>query len=554
MPASPTRVALVNSLHGIARGFRAGGARHGVASAVAALSALAFAAGSGWATAAVLDAAGAALPHLPHVRPEYLVERVLSGGFLCAAFLLALGSLTTGVSTLFLSVELPALVVLPVPHARIFRRQLLKTVAAASAPVLLLALPVLVVAAARAPRPALAAAAGLSALAALALFTGTLGSAAALLLVRLVPPRRALLLAAFVSAIGLSAALIGFRAARPERLFDPVAAIELLESLGKTPPPSAGLDPVAHAARAVTRAFAGNAAGVSTSLLLLATSAALLLAVVSGLAPAHFRALEESWTGGAKATRRTARMRPVLSLDGALLRAEAASVLREASTPAQLGSLLAVFVLQFLNLGILPAGDAAARDVLAGLQTGLALFLVSALSLRFCYPAVSGDSRAALLLRSLPLSPSRHLAYRYAVRAAPSALAGLILVVASLAVLKPPNGVAVVAIAAGLLGSLALPALHLGLGALFPRYDAPNAIAVALGPGGLLALVLSTAISLGATVVVSDELRLFAGALLHATLRPGVLLFGWSAFAVALGASALVLGAQALSTGDLAGG
>jgi ABC-2 type transport system permease protein len=552
MPASPSRVALVNSLRGITRGFRAGRARHAVASAVALLAALAFAAGSGWATAAVLNAARAALPHLPQLRPEYLVERVLSGAFLSAAFLLALGSLTTGVSMLFLSVELPALVVLPLPHAWIFRRQLLRTLAAASAPVLLLALPVLVAAAARAPRPALAAAAGLSALAALALFTGTLGSAASLLLVRLVPPRRALLLAAFLSAIGLSAALLGFRAARPERLFDPVAAIELLESLGKTPPPSVGLDPAAHAARAVTRAFGGDGAGLLPAFFLLAASAALLLAVASGLAPAHFRALEESWTFGAKTTRRTTRMRPVLSLDAALLRAETASLLREASTPAQLGSLLAIFVLQFLNLGILPAGDAAARDVLAGLQTGLALFLVSALSLRFCYPAVSGDGRASLVLRSLPLSSSRHLAHRYAVRAAPSALAGLVLVVTSLAILRPPNDVAFVAIAAGLLGSLALPALHLGLGALLPRYDAPNAIAVALGPGGLLALVLSTAISLSATLVVSEELRFFAGALLHGSLRGGTLLFIWGAFTAALGVAPLALGARSLARADLA--
>ena len=554
MPVSSTRVALLNSLHGIARGFRAGGARHAVAGAVALLAALMFAVGSGWATAAVLDAAGAALPHLSHMRLEYFVERVLSGGFLSAAFLLALGSLTTGVSTLFLSVELPALVVLPVPHARIFRRQLLKTVAAASAPVLLLALPIFVVAAARAPRPALAAATGLSALAALALFTGTLGGAAALLLVRLVPPRRALLLGAFVSALGLSAALISFRAARPERLFDPVAAIELLESVGKTPPGPPGLDPAAHAARAVTRGFGGNAAGLSTSLVLLAAAAALLFAVASGLAPAHFRALEESWTGSTESTRRRARVRPVLSLDGALFRAETASLLREASTPAQLGSLLAVFVLQFLNLAILPAGDAGARDVFAGLQTGLALFLVSALALRFCYPAVSGDGRAALLLRSLPLSPSRHLAHRYAVRAALSALAGLVLVLASLAVLRPPKGVAFVAIVAGLLGSLALPALHLGLGALFPRYDAPNAIAVALGPGGLFVLVLSTAISLGATVAVSDELRHLAGALLHGSLRGGTLLIIWGVATATLGAVPLALSARSLDRSDLSGG
>ncbi len=554
MPASPSRIALANTLQGGLRALRAGGGRRAAAALVAAVSALAFAAAAGGATVAVLRAADIALPQLPRVRPEFLLERVLSAAFLGAAFLLLLGALTTGVSTLFLAPELPALVVLPLPRGTLFRRQLLRCVALSSGPLLLLSLPALGVAAARAPRPVLAATAGLAVLAALALATGTLGSLAALFLVRLAPPRRALLLTGLLSAVGLSAALIGFRAARPERLFDPVAAVELLKTLGRTPPAPAGADPSAHAARALARAFRGDGSGLWTALLLLAGSGTLLIGVARGLAPLHLRTLEECWTGGGATGRRRRTPRPVPSPGAALLRAEIASLLRDAATPAQLGSLLAVFVLQLLNLGLLPREEAAARDVLAGLQAGLALFLVSALSLRFCFPAVSGDGRAALLLRSLPLSPARHLACRYAVRAVPAAATGLLLVAASLGVLRPAPAAAVSAAVATLVGSLALPALHLGLGALSPRYDEPNAIAVALGPGGLFALVLSTALSLAATAVVSRELQLLAGALTGSSLPPEILLAGWCAAALALGAAAPVLGARALARADLAGG
>jgi len=52
-------------------------------------------------------------------------------------------------------------------------------------------------------------------------------------------------------------------------------------------------------------------------------------------------------------------------------------------------------------------------------------------------------------------------------------------------------------------GGLAIPALHTGLGGLFPRYDASNPVAVALGPGGLFALVLSTGLALFSTLAVS---------------------------------------------------
>jgi ABC-2 type transport system permease protein len=552
-PAFPERVELANSLRGALRALRWGGARYAVAGAIALGSVLAFAAGSAFGTAAFLDAASAALPQLPEVSPAFLVERLLHASFLSAGFLLLLGALTTGVSTLFLSAELPALLVLPIPHARIFRRQLLRTVAASSAPMLLLALPVLGVAAVRAPRPVLAFGAGLAGLSAVALAAGVTGSAGALLLVRLVPPRRALILSAFVSAIGLSSALIGFRGARPERLFDPVEALGLLRALGGTPPSPPRADPAAHVARAVTQALFGEPRGLAASAAFLLASIALLFTVAGLLSGSHLRALEGARTSGGRPAR-PVRPRPVGSLDGALARAEAVSLLRDASTPAQLGSLLAVFVLHVLNLGVLPAADAATRDVLAGLQAGLALFLVSALSLRFCYPAVSADGRAALVLRTLPLSPARHLLHRYALRAVPATLAGLILAAASVAVLAPVPPVALSALAVTVLGALSLPALHVGLGALFPRYDAPNAVAVALGPGGLFALVLSTALSLGAAVAVSGELRLLLGSLAGVRLAAWPVLLGWGAAAAALGAVPVALGARSLSRSDLAGG
>jgi ABC-2 type transport system permease protein len=548
-----SRAALANSLRGAARGLKSGGLRFAIASGIALGSTLAFAAGTAWTTAAVLDAAAAALSQLPGLRAPYLVERALAAVFDSAGVLLLLGALTTGVSTLFLSGELPALLVLPIPHASLFRRQLLRTAGSSAAPMLLLLLPALGVAVARSPRPLAALVSGLALLSALALAAGAAGSAGALLLVRLVPPRRAFLLAAAVSAIGLSTALIGFRGSRPERLFDPLEALSLLETFGRTPPPAPGLDPGAHAARALARSLFGDQGGVLPSLFALGTAIALLAATARWLAPAHRRALEDARLAppsSAAAPRR----RAVGSLDRSLLRSEAAALFREASTPAQLGSLLAVFVLQFLNLAVLPRGDAASRDVLLGLETAVTLFLVAALSLRFAYPSVSSDGRAALVLRSLPLPPSRHLLHRYLVRAAPTAAAGIALSAASVAILSPPRPAALAALGVSSLGALALPALQLGLGALFPRYDAPSAVAVALGPGGLFTLVLSTALSAAAALAVSGELRLLFGTLAGKTIPGTAILISWCGAALVAGTAALALGARALSRADLSGG
>ncbi len=252
------------------------------------------------------------------------------------------------------------------------------------------------------------------------------------------------------------------------------------------------------------------------------------------------------------AARRAAR--PAASAAGELCRAEVRTLLRDAATPAQLGTLAAVFVLDLLNLRLLPGGDAASRDVVHGLQAGLGLFLVSALALRFAYPAVSTDGRAALVLRSLPLSPARHLVVRWAVRAVPSLLAALLLAGVSAVVLAARGFPLAAALAAAAVGGLAIPALHVGLGALFPRYDAPNPVSVALGPGGLFAMALSTLLAVVPVLFVSEGLRSLLETLLGARLDAPLLLAGWCATSTGLATGAMLAAARRLPRSDIPAG
>jgi ABC-2 type transport system permease protein len=499
---------------------------------------------------ASLRASATALASLPELTPSFLVERLLRTAFGGAAALVLLGSLTTAVSTLFLSEELLALAVLPIPHGRLLARQAFLTLLLASAPSFLLSIPALLVAASASRTGLLAAAAGLLALSGLFLLAGSAGIAAALVLVRLVPPRRARLFAALLSALGLSVALVGFRATRPERLLDPVEALSVLSALASSPPPAPGASPAGWAARATARALGGDATGLLPAAALLVLGLAAAAAVPTILAGVHLTVWREM-REASPSYARPARRRPVLSLGGLLLRAEFATVLRDASTPAQIGSLAAVFVLDLLNVRLLPVADPAAKDLVAGLQTGLSLFLVAALSLRFAYPAVSTDGRSASVLRALPLDPRRHLRARWAARAIPAVLASLLLTGASLAVLRPPAGTAAVAIGAALAGGLAIPALHTGLGGIFPRYDAENPVAVALGPGGLLALVLSTGLAVLATVAVSEELRTLLGALLKRSLPQAAFLSTFLCAAAAAAAVPMALASRALQRNDV---
>jgi ABC-2 type transport system permease protein len=546
------RVFRANTLRASGRALLAGDAR-GRLAAMAGLFALLMFLGLEMAgLEGALRASRAALGELPEIRPAFLLERLLAGAFAAALILGFLGSLTTAISTLFLSEELAALSTLPFPHRRLVLRQALLTLVLASAPTLLLAAPALLVAAGAGGRPILAFFSGVLPLAGVILLAGAAGIAAALLFVRVVPPRRARLLAAFLSATGLAVALLGFRAARPERLLDPLEALSVVTRLGTAPLSPPGLNPAAWAARAATRGLFGDAGGLLPGAALFLSGLAAFLLVPRALWRLHLHVFRDARPGVARAAGEKHRGPEARSLAGVLLRAETASLLRDASTPAQLGSLAAVFLLDLMNVRLLPGADASARDLVAGLQTGLSLFLVSALSLRFAYPSVSLDGRAALVLRALPLDPRRQLLARWAVRALPATGIALALTGASLLVLRPTGATSAVALLAALVGGLAIPALHVGLGGVFPRYDAPNAVTVALSTGGVLALVFSTGLSLLATVAVSDDLRLLLGALLkmHLPAWPFITAFLISATAAAI--TPLALAASSLTTRDIA--
>ncbi len=540
-----------NTLRASGRSLLAGDARGRLAAMAGLFALLMFLGLEVAGLQGALRASRVALRELPEIRPAFLLERLLAGAFAAALVLGFLGSLTTAIGTLFLSEELAALSTLPFPHRRLVLRQALLTLVLASAPTLLLAVPALLVAAEAAVRPVLAFSSSVLPLAGVVLLAGAAGIAAAILFVRVVPPRRARLLAAFLSATGLAVALLGFRAARPERLLDPLEALSVVTGLGAGPPSPPGLNPAAWAARAATRGLFGDAGGLLSGAALFLSGLVAFLLVPRALWRLHLHVFREKGHGVAQPASGGHRCPEARSLGAVLLRAETASLLRDASTPAQLGSLAAVLLLDLMNVRLLPGADASARDLVAGLQTGLSLFLVSALSLRFAYPSVSSDGRAALVLRTLPLDPRRQLLARWAVRALPAAGVALALTGASLLVLRPAGVTTAVALLAALAGGLAIPALHVGLGALFPRYDAPNAVAVALSSGGVFALVFSTGLSMLSTLVVSDELRLLLGSLLKMRLSPWPLLLLFLASAAAAAIAPMTLAAKSLATRDI---
>ena len=189
-PARPSLVLAANGLRSAGRALAPDERRDRLAAAAALVSAVAFALLLGWGPWALISTARTALLQLPELKPAYLVVHLLRALLGGTALLLLLGSLTSSVSLLFLSDELPALIPLPISHRRLFLGLFLRSIGAASAPAGLLALPLVAVAALRSPAPAIGAAALGAAFVAIALLAGGAGAALALLVLSLLTTRR----------------------------------------------------------------------------------------------------------------------------------------------------------------------------------------------------------------------------------------------------------------------------------------------------------------------------------------------------------------------------
>ena len=134
------RVALANQLKAFGRGLSPRSTAEAAGVLAVAATTLAFVVGEYAGLAFLLRLARRGFEALPELAPAILLERLLLGAFATTGALLLLGSVTTAVSTLFLSEEVSLRRTLPIPHARLLLRQAAATTALASGPAVLLAL------------------------------------------------------------------------------------------------------------------------------------------------------------------------------------------------------------------------------------------------------------------------------------------------------------------------------------------------------------------------------------------------------------------------------
>lgn len=438
---------------------------------------------------------------------DAVARRSLEGLFLMLMLAVAFSVLTTAVTTLYASEDLPFLLALPVPAERVFALKVAETYLGAALLPAVFTVPVLVGLGLERGAPALYWA--LAPALALALFAlpVALGCGLALALMRVAPAGRVKEAATALSVLLAAAMVVALRALRPERLsaLSPEEFESLLSRI-------AGLDvgwlPSGWASAAVWEALEGRLAAAGV---LLAVVALALLWATGRLAA---RAYRVGWFRGldTAARRRDPAPRPTppweralarLGPAGAIVAKDLRLLLRDPTQWSQLLVLLAMAGVYLVSTASIEVPAQRFRDALGTMNLAFLAFLLAGVGVRTAFPVVSLEGEGFWLLRTGPLRARDVVLAKFG-HALPAMLllgGGIGLAAARLLDLSP--ALAWASPLAGLGAAVAVTGLGVGLGAAFPRFDAPNPAEVPLSPGGVLYMTLATAYAVAMTLLLA---------------------------------------------------
>ncbi len=420
----------------------------------------------------------------------------------------AFSVLTSAITTLYASDDLPFLLALPLPAPRVFGLKVVETYLSSALVPSLLTVPVLL--GLGLARDAPWSYYPVAVIAVLALFAVpvTLGALVALVLMRIAPAGRVKEAATALSVVLAAGLILGLRALRPEQLTD-LTPEEFEVFLTTFADLGVGWLPPGWASSAIWGALGG--AWGSASLVLLLLVAAGGLWGVGRLAAVAYR---EGWVRGLDHHRRhlDTRSKPAALWErplarlgplGAVLVKDVRVLLRDPTQWSQLLVLVALAGVYLVSTASVAVEGQRFRDALGTLNVAFLGFLLAGVGIRLAFPVVALEGEGWWLLRTAPLR-TRALVLGKFLHVLPTLLLlGAGLGVAQALLLDVTPVLATASVVAGVCAAVAVAGLGVGLGAAFPRFDATNPAEIPMSPGGLLYMTLALGYAAALTTVLA---------------------------------------------------
>ncbi|MCX8118220.1 MAG: hypothetical protein N3G78_09845 [Desulfobacterota bacterium] len=306
---------------------------------------------------------------------------------------------------------------------------------------------------------------------------------------------------------GLMAVLllvIVFRLIRPEQFVNPESFATLLLYLRTLETPSSPLLPTTWMWEAVRGALLGSWEEVWFNTALswsCALSGVFLSTWIAG--SLYFGGFSKSLSGRGGSPTYPSRLgrgmaillRPLPRSVRAFAEKEVKTFFRDQSQWSQIFLILGVIVIYLYNFSVLPLEKSSLpidslRNVLAFLNMGLAAFVLSAISVRFVFPAVSLEREAFWIVRSSPLSIRSFLWIKVCVYGAPLLFLAEALIVISNLLLQVNPLMMTLSVITLFLVVPGIVAMGVGLGAMYADFQSESPARFATSLGGLIFMTL----------------------------------------------------------------
>ncbi len=432
---------------------------------------------------------------------EYLVRLGLSWLFLTFLSFVTFSAIVTSLSTFFLSEDLRLVLAAPVPPDRLFYSRFVLTVGQASWMVVVFMIPVLL-------GIGMVRCAGWSyyativaTLAPFVVIPCAFGAIVTLGLVNIFPARRArdiLLLMGLLFAVAL---VLLLRFIRPERLLSVQSLPDVTAFFATLQSPVTPLFPSFWAGESLFAALQGGFDALHLGAL---WTTALAFLVLTRVAYQQLYFVGWSKAQEARKARFTklrgletlARLLPASPATRVLLVKDLKVFLRDTTQWSQLLLLVALVLVYLYNFRILdldriPYMSRLVKNAYAFVNLAMAAFVLSAVAVRFVFPAVSVEGASFWIVRTAPVSMHLFLWSKFWTGLLPVLLLAEGLTIVSNEFLGVDPFLKVMSAAAVFFMSFALVGLAAGMGAQFPRFSAENVTQVAGSYGGISFMILA---------------------------------------------------------------
>jgi len=425
--------------------------------------------------------------------------------------ILVLSNVITALSSFFLAKDLDLLVSAPVDWLRLYLAKLGETVVHSSWMVALMAVPILAAYGVSYGGGWGFAPYAVATLLPLFLLPAVIGAMLTLGLVNVFPARRTRDLLSIIALGTVAVMILLFRMVRPEQLARPEGFRNLLDYITVLRTPTSPWLPSEWATDAIMTWLRG---GIDTLPLLLLWSTAAAFVTLGAMA--HARLYATGYTRAQEGAERFIRggfwrwslryvLAPLPVAKREFVLKDIRLFFRDTQQWSQLILLAVLVVVYLFNIKALPLfrGEQVPFffvTLVSFLNLGLSGFVLASIAARFIFPAVSLEGRQMWLLRSSPLDLRALLWSKYWVGTIPLLVLALLLTGLTNVLLKVTPFMMVVSLTTICALTLAIAALALGFGALYPQFETENAAQIPTSFGGLV-FMMSTIALLAAVIV-----------------------------------------------------